>query len=227
MKSALVKMKVRPKNVRFMFLLLKTCLVFGWNLSAQNRVVIDPGHGGKDSGAIGLKSMLEKNIVLRVANEMIRLNRALFDNVLDIYLTRNQDSLISLRDRARLAKTLSADIFISLHCNHSENSNAKGIEVYVAKGDYQYSNVSIWLAYEIQKRFQKELGFESRGVKFANFQVLRETTGDIPSMLVELGFLSNTDESNNYHKPASYRATALVLLESLIKNLGNYERVGD
>lgn len=227
MKSALVKMKVRPKNVRFMFLLLKTCLVFGWNLSAQNRVVIDPGHGGKDSGAIGQKNTIEKEIVLLVAEEIVKLNKAIFNDKLDIYLTRYADTLIGLGDRPKLAKAINADVFISLHCNHATNTNAKGIEVYVASGNYDFGNESIYLGYELQRRFKEKLGFRSRGVKFANFQVLRETANAMPAVLVELGFLSNADESNHYQKPESYQSVALVLLESLIKNLDRYERVGD
>ncbi|WP_431174209.1 N-acetylmuramoyl-L-alanine amidase family protein [Flagellimonas flava] len=218
---------MKLKNVRFGILLLKTCLIFGWNLSAQNRIVIDPGHGGKDSGAIGQKNAIEKDIVLLVAEEIVKLNKVVFNDRLDIYLTRYTDTLIRLSDRSKLAKAIEADVFISLHCNHAPNSNAKGIEVYVASGDYEYGNESVYLGYELQRQFKEKLGFRSRGVKFANFQVVRETTNAMPSVLVELGFLSNLDESNHYQKLESYRALALVLLESLIQNLDSYERVGD
>ena len=85
---------------------------------------------------------------------------------------------------------------MSLHCNHSDNPNSKGIEVYVANTESKYSNDATWLAFQLQADLNKKLGFESRGVKFANFQVLRETTNNFPSILVELGFLSNNDEES-------------------------------
>lgn len=110
------------KNVSFMILLLKMCLVFG----QKKVVVIDPGHGGIYSGAIGINCLQEKDVVLKVAKEVLKLNKMLFDNELDIYLTRYTDSLISLSDRSRLAKSLKADVFVSLHCNASQNAS-KGI----------------------------------------------------------------------------------------------------
>lgn len=158
-------------------------------------IVIDPGHGGKDSGAVGIIGIQEKDLVLKIAKQIVELNEIAFKNQFEIYLTRYTDTLISLGDRTKLAKSLNADIFISLHCNHSDNPNARGIEVYVSKKKGKYSRESILLAYELQKGLKKNIGFESRGVKFANFQVLRETNDYFPSVLLELGFLSNWDEA--------------------------------
>lgn len=130
---------------------------------------------------------------------------------MEIYLTRYSDTLISLSDRAKLVKVLKADLFISLHCNYSDNPNARGIEVYVVNTTSQYSDDSIWFAFQLQDTFRKHLGFESRGVKFANFQVLRETVGYCPSLLLELGFLSNEDEE----KFLSHSNTILKMAEIL------------
>ena len=79
----------------------------------------------------------------------------------------------------------------------------------------------------LQAELNEKLGFESRGVKFANFQVLRETTDYMPSILLELGFVSNEDEQGYLLKPESLNAVALVIWECLIKNIDSYERVGD
>jgi len=190
-------MKKVLKNFSFVFLLLKMCIIFGQEPSAQKRIVIDVGHGGKDSGAIGVNGIQEKDVVLDIANEILKLNNEL-DTLLDIYLTRYSDTLISLSDRTKLARVLKADLFISLHCNHSGNPNARGIEVYVANATSQYAKNSTWLAFHIIAAFKKKLGFESRGVKFANFQVLRETVDYCQSVLLELGFLSNWDEGEYY-----------------------------
>jgi N-acetylmuramoyl-L-alanine amidase len=219
-------MKKVLKNVSFVFLLLKMCIIFGQETSTQKRIVIDVGHGGKDTGAIGVNGIQEKDVVLNIANAILKLNNE-SDTPLDIYLTRYTDTLISLSDRTKLAKALKADLFVSLHCNHSDNPNAIGIEVYVTKPITQHSVDSTWLAFQLQAGLNKRVGFESRGVKFANFQVLRETIGYCSSLLLELGFLSNGDESGYYRELESYRVLGLVILESLIKNIDNYERVKD
>lgn len=209
------------KNVSFLFLILHCCMILG----QQKTVIIDPGHGGTDPGAIGINGVLEKEVVLNVAKEILKLNSSLFENEYDIYLTRYIDTLISLKERSRLAKTLNADVFVSLHCNYSDNSNARGVEVYVSNRKAKYSIEATWLAYNIQANLNRKLGFESKGVKFANFQVLRETIKYMPSVLVELGFLSNKDERDYYQNPESIKAMALAIWECLIKNLDNYERV--
>ncbi|PRX39371.1 N-acetylmuramoyl-L-alanine amidase [Salegentibacter salegens] len=102
-----------------------------------------------------------------------------------------------------------------MHCNHSDNPNARGIEVYVANGKSKYFEESTWLAYQLQAEFKDRLGFESRGVKFANFQVLRETQDYFPAVLLELGFLSNWDESCYFLKTDNIKATALAILMGL------------
>lgn len=187
---------------------------------AKKIIVIDPGHGGSDTRAIGVNGVAEKDIVLSIAKKLDSLNTKLYDNVLDIYLTRYSDTLISLSDRTRLAKSLQAHAFISLHCNHALNKNAKGIEVYVNEKQKLYSKVSVKLASLIQEELHDMLGFRSRGVKFANFQVLRETTDSCPAVLLELGFLSSEDEAQHLTKEDKHNGIALAILESIIKNIG-------
>lgn len=209
-------MKKVLKNVSFVFLLLKMCIIFGQETSTQKRIVIDVGHGGKDAGAIGVNGIQEKEVVLNIANAILKLNNK-FNKPLDIYLTRYNDTLISLSDRTKLVKTLDADLFVSLHCNHSDNSNARGIEVYASRKRTNYSKESIYIGYQIEKALCKEIGYESRGVKFANFQVLRETTSHCVSVLLELGFLSNKDESGYLSNSANIKLIAFAILLSIQK----------
>ncbi len=124
-----VKMKKVLKNVSFVFLLLKMCFVLGQEPVTQKRIVIDVGHGGKDSGAIGLNGIKENDVVLGIAKEICILNKMIFKGRYDIYLTRYDDRFIPLSDRSRLAKSLNACMFVSLHCNASTN-NSRGMEVY-------------------------------------------------------------------------------------------------
>ncbi|WP_396633422.1 N-acetylmuramoyl-L-alanine amidase [Maribacter sp. R86514] len=209
-------MKKVLKNVSFVFLLLKMCIIFGQETSVQKQILIDVGHGGKDSGAIGINRIQEKDVVLNIANAILKLNNSL-DKPLDIYLTRYSDTLISLSDRTKLAKALNADLFVSLHCNHSDNPNARGVEVYVADKQSKYIDDSTWFAFQLQEVFKKELGFESRGVKFAKFQVLRETVDYCPAVLLELGFLSSDDEAKYFSKIEKHNDTALAILKFIIK----------
>ncbi|MFD2825615.1 MULTISPECIES: N-acetylmuramoyl-L-alanine amidase family protein [Flavobacteriaceae] len=207
-------MKKVLKNVSFVFLLSKMRIIFGQEISTQKQIVIDVGHGGKDSGAIGINGVKEKDVVLDIALELLKLNEQ-SKNPMDIYLTRYSDTLISLTDRSKLSKVLEADVFISLHSNHSDNPNARGVEVYVAKANSQYTKDATWLAFQLQAVLNKELGFESRGVKFANFQVLRETVGYCPSVLFELGFLSNIDEGSYISDFINIQRIALSILLSI------------
>ncbi len=202
------------KNVSFVILLLKMCFVFGQESSTQKRIVIDVGHGGKDSGAIGVNGMYEKDVVLKVAHEILNLNKSLFDNRLDIYLTRYTDTLISLSGRSRLAKSLKADVFVSLHCNAS-GKNSRGMEVYIHNSGTLNSKKSIALGISMLNESTQKLGFEKRGVKFANFQVLRETIPYCTSLLVEMGFMNNDDEADYFLEAKNIKAMALAVLKGI------------
>ncbi|WP_339337438.1 MULTISPECIES: N-acetylmuramoyl-L-alanine amidase family protein [unclassified Croceitalea] len=187
-----------------MILLLKICLVFG----QKKVVVIDPGHGGIDSGAVGVNGTYEKDVVLKVAKAILKLNKSFFDNELDVYLTRYNDTLISLSDRSQLVKRVKADVLVSLHCNASHNIS-RGMEVYV---HHSKNKKSITLSTSILNESTQKLGFEKRGVKFANFQMLRETISYCPAVLLEMGFMTNTDEADYFLKSKNIRAMALAVL---------------
>lgn len=214
-------MKKVFKNVSFAILLLKMCFIFGQETVTQKRIVIDVGHGGKDSGATGINGIQEKDVVLNIAQEILSLSEK-SETPLDIYLTRYSDTLITLSDRTKLSKTLNADLFVSLHCNHSDNPNSRGVEVYASKAQGNYSRESVFIGYQIEQLLCKTIGYGSRGLKFANFQILRETVEYSPSVLMELGFLSNSDEeiylSNKIN--VSKIATAII---TYLKSV-SYER---
>lgn len=108
------KMVKRLKNVIFLLLLLKMCVIFGQGKEHQKRIIVDKDHGGKDSGAIGINGIKEKDVVLDIANEILSNNKK-SESPLDNYLTRYIDTLISLSYRGQLAKALNADLFISFH----------------------------------------------------------------------------------------------------------------
>ncbi len=180
-------------------------------------IVIDPGHGGRDAGAIGINGVKEKDVVLSIAKKLDSLNSKLLNNRFEIYFTRYSDTLISLEDRTKLARSINAYIFISFHCNQTKDPYARGVEIYVNTEKGIHSDASVLLAYTIQRKMKTMLGFESRGVKFGNFQVLRETGNTCISVLVELGFLSNKNESNFLKNREVYSSIALIILQSINK----------
>jgi len=183
-------------------------------------VVLDPGHGGVDSGGIGINGIMEKEVVLEVALEVIRLNDILFDNKLDIYLTRYTDTLISLGHRTKLARALQPDYFISIHCNQATRKAAQGIEVYIQHPNTnkhsELQSKSENMAQRILLEFHNSLGFKIRGRKYANFQVLRETQFTCPSVLLELGFLSNKEEAEHSRRKESISGYAMVVLQAIL-----------
>ena len=126
--------------------------------------------------------------------------------------------MISLSDRSRLAKSLNADVFVSLHCNASKTV-AKGIEVYAHDSDNQYTKQSIALGFFVLDKSIQKLGFKKRGVKYANFQVLRETRTLCPAILVETGFLTDSDEADYLSAKNNRCALALAILMGITKYL--------
>ncbi|MCG2462854.1 N-acetylmuramoyl-L-alanine amidase [Flavobacteriaceae bacterium F89] len=213
-------MKKVLKNISFLILLLRICPIFGQDVDTRKVVVIDPGHGGKDFGAVGENGIMEKEVALEVAKQILILNNTLFDNEIDIYLTRYGDTLISLKDRSRLAKTVMADVYMSLHCNASP-SFSNGIEVYVHNSKTGKSQVkkSIAVGLSVLNESTGNLGFKRRGIRFANFQVLRETVIFCPAVLIEMGFVTNVDEADYFLEPKNNSAMALAILIGLYNYL--------
>ncbi|AYN67495.1 N-acetylmuramoyl-L-alanine amidase [Euzebyella marina] len=109
--------------------------MFGQERNQKPIVNIDPGHGGFDTGAISIKGLKKKDVVINIAKEVVRLNRELFSDSLEIYLYPYSDTLISLGDPTKLAKALRADVFVTIHCNQAVRKAAQGIEDFIKQDD--------------------------------------------------------------------------------------------
>ena len=201
------------------------------------KVVIDAGHGGKDSGTSGAFS-IEKDIALKIARKAGEYIDKNLKGVEVIY-TRFDDKFVELEERAQIANRNGADLFISIHCNSFPSPTVYGTETYVMGlhkedanlqvairensviylednykeryGDFDpkspeshiffslyqtaFLNNSINLATKIETQFAKRAGRRSRGVKQAGFWVLWSTS--MPSVLVEIGYLSNPREEKD------------------------------
>ncbi|OME87081.1 MULTISPECIES: N-acetylmuramoyl-L-alanine amidase family protein [Paenibacillus] len=145
------------------------------------KVVIDSGHGAKDSGAVGITGYLEKDYNLSLALKVKSLLEK--EEHIEVYLTRTDDTFVELADRAAFANNLEADLFISLHANSLPGSGASGTET------FYYSPQSKKLGEIIQKHIVAVIGLPDRGVKSAGYVVIKRTK--MPAVLIESAFLSN------------------------------------
>ena len=168
-------------------------------------LVIDPGHGGDDPGAIGRRKVCEKKVVLDIAR---RVREKLRGSGLSVKLTREEDSALSLATRAAKAKEWKADIFVSIHCNSAHNTKATGLETYAIpaagfpstagnddRNTYsgnKYDRANTLLAYYVHKETLARTKSIDRGIRRARFDVLQNAP--CPAILVECGFVSNKKE---------------------------------
>lgn len=160
------------------------------------KIIIDPGHGGKDSGCLSKdEKVYEKDLTLKIAN---KLYDKLLQDGLDVSLTRNRDEFIKLQDRASLSNETNANLFLSIHINSSEKTDPNGIEVLYAseKNIKIKSNVQKHFANELQKALIKETGAEDRGIKNRPALIVLNQTKTVAA-LAELGFITNDEELNN------------------------------
>lgn len=163
------------------------------------KLVVDAGHGGKDPGASG-NSIIEKEVTLDVAQ---RLRTKLESEGATVLMTRDSDSYPTLSDRVNFANNQHADSFVSVHVNTSSSSSASGTETYW--NSLYFGAQSKALAYSIQNQLYQKMATVDRGVKQADFYVIKNT--QMPSVLVELAFLSNLSDARKLADPV-YRDRA-------------------
>jgi N-acetylmuramoyl-L-alanine amidase len=158
-------------------------------------VVVDAGHGGKDTGAYRRYGGAEKMATLDVAK---RLDQKLRESQLKTVMTRSSDVFIELDQRVAIENRQKNSIFVSIHFNDSRRRAIRGFET------YYNSSISRGLADRIQGKLMTIPGSANRGVHFANFRVLRMAA--YPAVLVDCGFLSNRREGGEA-RDSEYRAT--------------------
>lgn len=152
----------------------------------MKKVFLDAGHGGMDSGAVG-NGLQEKDINLLVA---LKVGKILTRHNIEVNYTRTTDIAVGLSDRATIANKNGSDVFASIHCNSFYDVQSQGLETF----SYNVSANGTALAKCIQDSLLKDkLYTKDRGIKTANFAVLRQTK--MTSALVELAFISNKKDS--------------------------------
>ena len=226
----------------FVFFLSSNFLFCQINSTKIKTIVIDPGHGGKDSGTMGTKrfKIYEKHVALSVSLKLGKYIAEAFPDVNIIY-TRDSDVFLELNERTEIANNANADLFISIHCDGFTNPKPSGASVFVMgmsklkanmdvamrenaaiylEDNYQqkyegfdpkspesyivfslmqntYLNQSLKIAEEVESQFSTRANRKSRGVKQAPFYVISRT--NMPSVLIECGFLTNPQEEEFLH----------------------------
>ena len=234
-------------NVKLIFFLFVFIISSNLSFSQVNSnkiktIVIDPGHGGKDSGTMGTKrfKIYEKHIALAVSLKLGKYISEAFPEI-DVIYTRSSDVFLELNERTEIANNANADLFISIHCDGFTNPKPSGASVFVMgmsklkanmdvamrenaaiylEDNYQqkyegfdpkspesyivfslmqntYLNQSLKIAEEVENQFATRANRKSRGVKQAPFYVISRT--NMPSILVECGFLTNPKEEEFLH----------------------------
>ncbi|GAB6930032.1 hypothetical protein JCM10914A_40150 [Paenibacillus sp. JCM 10914] len=156
----------------------------------KKTVVIDAGHGGSQPGAVSPSGKQEKVLNLSIALKVEALLRK--ESNINVVMTRNDDATLGLSDRVKVANSINADIFVSIHGNSSTSSSPNGTETYYTR------DASKPLANVIHKHLAKATGLADRGVKYSSLHVTRETK--MPAVLLEIGFLSNKGDEAQLFK---------------------------
>jgi N-acetylmuramoyl-L-alanine amidase len=174
-------------------------------------VAIDAGHGGRDTGAIGPTGLLEKDVVLDIAQ---RVRELLVKAGIRVVMTRETDVFVELADRPRVARQQGATAFVSIHANASTRPTANGSET------YYFTPQSQVLAQMVQEELARVPNLANRGVKTASFLVLRES--DVPAVLVEVAYVSNLDEEARLRQNAVRQRLAEAVTRGVQRFLAVY-----
>jgi N-acetylmuramoyl-L-alanine amidase len=217
------------------------------------RIIIDPGHGGKDYGASGYDDRyFEKQATLEIANKVAQILQ--IDPHLEIFMTRKSDRYITLKYRTDFANSLKADLFVSIHCNSNPKSRASGTETYVygarasnqvaayqasrenGKNDYKefilndllhnsFSISSHKLADEVDRNIRKNLGQPIRRIQTAPFYVLCRV--NMPSILIETAFISNPSEEKKLRSNEWQNKIARSIADGILAYRDKVEKSDD
>ena len=172
----------------------------------RGRVLIDPGHGGKDPGTTSAAGLQEKRVVLDVGQ---KLQRDLEMCGVKVNMTRSNDTFVELDERAAMSNRQRVDLFVAVHADSAERTSAHGFTVYVSRDAGPRSRAA---AVAIE-RAMRAAGFTSQGIRQAGYRVL--VKNDMPAVLIELGYLSNPAEAERLGNPSDRTSYANAIAEGI------------
>ncbi|BAY79008.1 cell wall hydrolase/autolysin (plasmid) [Nostoc linckia NIES-25] len=172
-------------------------------------VVIDPGHGGKDSGAPGLGGLLEKDVVLPIGRKVAAI---LEQNGVQAVLTRDADFFVELQGRVDIAERVNATLFVSIHANSVDNRpTVNGLEVYYYDSGYALAEV-------VRNTVLQNIStIKDRGTRKARFYVLRKSS--MPSILVETGYMTGYEDNPRLASSEYQNRMAEAIASGILKYL--------
>lgn len=192
------------------------------NKADQPTIVLDAGHGGYDNGAISYNGILEKDIALSVAKKVKLVLEYYGVNVImtreDDHVPWPDDNVADLRARSAIANSSNARYFVSLHCNSTDLAGeVKGSEIYVYFDDEK----AMALTNSINAELQKINGLINREPKDAAVNLLQLLMeNEIPSVIVEMGFLTDVQEADFLMSETGQNQLAIAISNGILKELG-------
>jgi N-acetylmuramoyl-L-alanine amidase len=172
-------------------------------------VILDPGHGGPDPGAIGIGGLQEKNVILAIAQQVAAI---LNQQGIQAILTRTGDYDLDLEPRVQMAREDHANLFVSIHANSIDHRpDINGLET------YYYSNNQFPLAQTIHQSILQSLDVKDRGVRQARFYVLRNNP--MPAVLVEVGFVTGEQDAPRLANPVYQNQLAQAIARGILQYL--------
>ena len=204
--SKIDKKLIRPRKRNYEFLRLPNI--------KKNKfyVVIDPGHGGPDPGAVGIGGLREAEVVLDVSK---RVKNLLSEKGVNVRMTRNNEVYLDLPPRVSIANRIDADIFVSIHANASRGKrrDINGLETFYYSG---------WRGRLLAKKIQKQIlkvspGSPDRGVRQGRFFVIKNTK--MPAVLVEIGFLTGRLDARRLEKSIHRERLAYAITKGILEYL--------
>jgi len=173
-------------------------------------IIIDPGHGGSDPGAVGPSGLFESHVAWRISCMVADI---LMRYGIEIIFTRVGDTRVSLDKRVHIANSAKVDYFVSIHINSAKNNTATGTETYA----YAKGVEGDKLAHSIQKNLVSQIGLADRGVKYNSLQVIRETK--MPGVLAEVAFINNPNEEKLLKSDEFLERAAVGIAKGILEHL--------
>lgn len=173
-------------------------------------VVIDPGHGGRDPGAIGIGGLQEKQVILPISKQIAAI---LEKEGVKVVMTRDSDYFVDLAPRVSIAERANADVFVSIHANSMglNRPDVNGLETY-------YFSSGQRLAQVIHRNIVRRVTIRDRGVRRARFYVLRKSS--MPSVLVEVGYMTGREDNPKLRTAAYQTQMAEAIARGILEYLG-------
>ncbi len=155
-------------------------------------VALDPGHGGRDPGAVGIGGLQEKQVIFPISQQVAAILR---QQGVEVVMTRNRDIELDLEPRVQIAERADADLFVSIHANAISLSrpDVNGLET------YYYSRAGARFARTVHDTVLRTMGMSDRRVRQARFYVIRRTS--MPAILIEVGFVTGAEDIHNLREP--------------------------